>query len=266
MYINKQNAMKKTLLLSSVILFCMGKISAQTAVDFTVNDCASTSHTLFTELNAGKVVVMTWVMPCGACIGIAGTASSKVKSYSSTNPGRVKFYLVDDYGDSPCNTINSWANTNSITTDAVFSNSAIKMTDYGSAGMQKTVVLGGTNHTVFYNVVGTVSSSALATAINNALAATTAVTENNNFNMGLNIYPNPVTNNTKVYYTLTKAANVNLEMINVLGEKISTVSLGTQSAGKQEYPINIEFLTEGVYFIKLNAEETSQTVKFTVVH
>jgi hypothetical protein len=235
--------------------------------DFTVNDCAGNSHHLYSELDGGKVVVITWVMPCGACIAIASTAATTVQGYSSTYPGRVKFYLSDDYADTPCNTLTSWASTNSITTNAVFSDAAVSMADYGGPGMsmQKTVILGGANHTVFYNVNGTVSANAMKTAITNALAATTGI-PNNNISMGLSVFPNPALYDTKITYTLTKATNVSIELMNILGEKVNTTSLGVQSPGKQEYQINVETLKEGVYFIKLNAGEAVETIKITVVH
>lgn len=256
--------MKKLLLFFLILL--SGFIGfSQTAVNFTANDCAGSSHTLFTELDAGKVIVLTWVMPCGACISVASSAAAKAQSFASSNPGRVKFYLVDDYANSSCSTLNSWASTNSISPDASFSNAAIKMTDYGTAGMQKTIVLGGTSHTVYYNVVGAVSASALQTAITNALNATTGIAENNNVNMGLNVFPSPAFSNTKVNYTLNITSEVNIDVVNLLGEKVSSVYLGTQSAGKQEYQVNCESLKEGVYFIRLKAGEAIQTTKITVI-
>ena len=253
--------MKKTLLVAFAgFLTTFG--FAQTAVNFTLNDCASSSHTLFTELNAGKVIVLTWVMPCGQCIGIASTAATTAQGYASSNPGRVKFYLVD--GNNMCSTLASWASTNSITPDAVFSNSAIKMTDYGSSGMQKTVVMGGPDHTVYYNQVGNISASAIQTAINNALAATTGIAENKISNFGLNVFPNPSASNSKVSYTLTTPATVSIDILNLLGEKVNTISLGTQSAGKQEAQINVESLSKGIYLIRLNAGEATETVQISV--
>ena len=104
--------MKKTLL--TVLLAAFAKFTFATfATDFTATDCASTSHNLFTELAAGKVVVITWVMPCGACITGASNASNAVIAVGNPN---VVFYLVDDAGNTNCSSLNSWASTNSITT------------------------------------------------------------------------------------------------------------------------------------------------------
>src|ERR1051326_3358893 len=163
-----------------------------TATDFTANDCAGNTHTLFSELDAGKVIVLCWVMPCSNCIAGASTDASVVQNYTSSNPGRVKFYISDDAGNTTCSTLAGWESTNSITCDATFGNSGntINMNDYGGTSMPKTVVLGGTSHAIFLNVNGTPTTSALQTAINNALNASTGVAEENNFSY-LNLFPNP---------------------------------------------------------------------------
>src|ERR1035437_81122 len=128
--------MKKIVLIALIGIITQAGI-AQTAVNFSCKDCSNNSHDLFNELKAGKVVVITWVMPCGQCIGVASTVASTVSGLSNPN---VVFYLVDDYANTTCSTLNGWASTNSITTNANFSNAAIKMSDYGTDAMQKTVV------------------------------------------------------------------------------------------------------------------------------
>ena len=261
--------MKKLLLpLVYFLLAGITNISAQTATDFTLNDCSGASHSLFSELDGGKVIVITWVMPCSACIGVAGTAAATVQGYASSNPGRVKFYLVDDIGNTSCNSLNNWANANSINTDAAFSNAMIKMTDYGSQGMQKTVVLGGADHSIFYTLNdATPPVSVLKTAIDNALASTASVSENHNLILGISsVFPNPVVNYTNISYNLNKSSNVTIDVFNLLGEKVTGVSLGIQSSGKQEYRLSLESFKEGIYFIRLNAGESMQTVKISVIH
>ena len=134
------------------------------------------------------------------------------------------------------------------------------MSDYGTSGMPKTVVI-GSNHFVSYNVNGAGSQTAIQTAINNSL---TGVNESPKADLGLNLFPNPATSSTKLTYTLTQKAEVSIVVMNELGEKVNTVSLGSQSAGKQEYELNIEKLSVGVYFIKLSAGEAVEIMKLTV--
>ena len=254
----------KNLVLSIVTIFTVLSASAQTATNFNCNDCSATNHDLFTELNAGKVIVITWVMPCGACIASASTASNTVQGYASSNPGTVKFYLSDDYGTTSCSTLNSWASTNSITADAVFSNSAVSMADYGSAGMPKTVVI-GPDHTVYYNQNGAVSASAIQAAINNALAV--GITESNNTISTVSLFPNPVNGNTTVLnYSLTQNSDVTVDIYNMLGENVKSNIVQDQTAGKHATAIDLAGLSNGVYFIRLGAGEAAQTVKFIIAN
>ena len=248
--------MKKTLLTAFAGLTLTFSF-ALNATDFTANDCASVSHNLFTELAAGKVVVITWVMPCSACIASASTAANTVIGMGNPN---VVFYLVDDYANTNCSSLNSWASTNSIVANATFSNATIDMTDYGATGMPKTIVI-GTSGFVTYNVNGTISQTALQAAINNGL---TGVKENNTVNFALNVFPNPAVKSTKITYTLVTTTEVTIDVMNVLGEKVSTVSFGKLSAGKQEYEINLESFSVGSYLIKLTAGEANESVKITV--
>src|SRR5688572_1381152 len=119
---------KLTLLL--VILFSSGLAGAQSvAKNFNCNDCSGNNHDLFTELDAGNVVVLCWVMPCPACVGPATSAHNSIQTYSASHPGKVKFYICDDYGDTNCGSLNAWIASNGITTYTSFSNSSIKMSD-----------------------------------------------------------------------------------------------------------------------------------------
>ncbi len=257
--------MKKLLLLPAACLL-LSAASAQNAVNFNVADCNSTTHDLFTELDAGKVIVICWVMPCASCIAPASTDANTVQGYATSDPGRVKFYMVDDYANTNCATLASWASANSITADAMFSNSNIKMSDYGAAGMPKTIVVGGSTHAVFYNQNGTVSVSALQSAINNALAVNVGIADKNLPVLAMNVSPNPSAVDSKISYTLGKTTEVSLDVFNILGEKVKSVNIGLLAAGKQEYRLSTESLSEGVYFIKVTAGNATETRKLTVTH
>jgi hypothetical protein len=249
------------LILSVVLFFTLLQASSQTAMDFTATDCSGKSHSLFAELNAGKVIVLTWVMPCGVCIPGASVASSTVVGTGNPN---VVFYLVDDQGNSSCNTLNSWASTNAISFNESFANTgnAINMADYGTSGMPKTVVFGGANHKVYFNYNGTPSASALQTAISKAV--TTGIKVDHFMGMGLNLNPNPVRSTTKIDFDLVKSSEVNIELINQLGQVLSLVNLGKMTAGKHEYDLNLQAFASGIYFVTLNAGEANETVRLAL--
>ena len=138
------------------------------APDFNVADCNGTNHHLYTELEAKTIVVMAWVMPCSACIPAPLEAISIVKTYSTNHPGRVVFYLADDYGDQSCSDITGWAGQYGMTNATIFSNPSLSMTNYGFPGMPKIVVMAGPKHEIYYDEDG--STTGLKAAIDQAIA------------------------------------------------------------------------------------------------
>lgn len=147
--------MKASLLFVACILTFHLGFGQATATDFTQNDCNGISHNLFSELNANKVVVIAWVMPCEFCVDGAVAGWNAAQSFAVSNPGKVLYYLVDDFGDNTCADLSNWSVTNNVAggTPITFNNlgKPINMNDYGSGGMPKVVVVGGSSHYVYFN-------------------------------------------------------------------------------------------------------------------
>ena len=197
--------------------------SAQ-APNFNSNDCNGTNYDLYTQLDAGKVIVVCWVMPCSTCIPGAKISYNVVQSFQSSNPNKVFLYLCDDLGDTPCASINSWANSNSIPASVSslrFSNPIINMTNYGSTGMPKVAVFGGNSHTIIYSANGTIDGSAMQAAINNALIAS-GIEEGGSITSEINLFPNPVNNNLHLSINIDKQTSINIDIFNILGTKVYT--------------------------------------------
>ena len=228
--------MKKQLL--TLILLAITSLGmAQTATDFTANDCNGNSHNLFTELNSGKVIVLCWVMPCASCTGPTLTTYNVVQSYQASNPNKVVMQQ-------------SWS--------LRFSNTAINMSHYGSPGMPKIVVI-GPNHTVFYNSNNTVNATNLQNAINNALA-TTGLSENNLPASSLSVLPNPTQDVTKIKLNLLNNADVILECYNLEGKKVQEIFSGNLNKGEHTISVNLEPFTNGMYLIKFSDGKQSQFI------
>ena len=148
--------MKKNLLILLLSFIAFNGFSQTTATDFTQLDCNQVSHNLFTELNAGKVVVITWVMPCYLCVDGANAGWQAAQTFATSNPGKVLYYLVDDFGDNTCSDLSAWITANNVAGGSPpvrFENvgKPINMNDYGSGGMPKVVVVGGPSHYVYFN-------------------------------------------------------------------------------------------------------------------
>jgi len=258
---NKIIPMKKTSMIILAILTTLGFGYAQTtATDFTTNDCNGTSHDLFDELDNGNVIVIAWVMPCTPCATYTLPAYSAVQSFATSHPGQVSFYLVDDFANTNCATLTIWGNSNNMPLNTTFSSSDISMSDYGTNGMPKVVVLGGTDHTVFLNKNDDkINFPSVQTAISDALSAPLGIEQMGENNFQLSSYPNPVNNTLNVSYAKGQSETITFSVIDVLGkiviqEKELTIS------------IDVSSLKNGNYFLKVSDKTSSESIPFVVNH
>jgi Secretion system C-terminal sorting domain len=240
---------------------------AQTAADFTATDCNSVSHTLYSELNAGKCVVIEWIMPCSACIGGATAAYTAVQNKLATYPGKLVNYLVDDDGGTTCSALSSWATTNSmdITKMTVFGNSgmAINEANYGGSGMPHVIVI-GPNKTIYFNQKNGASNNlvGITSAIDLALAPTSV--ENVSNGLSINLYPNPAKCETNLSFSLATATTVQVQLLDITGKVVGEIFNGQATQGENNIAINTAKYRAGAYTIKLTSSEGMVTKKLVI--
>ncbi len=77
------------------------------------------------------------------------------------------------------------------------------------------------------------------------------------------IYPNPITNNTKLSYNLTNTENISIYLLDMTGRKIKTYLENKQQiAGSYEQAISLpENLPVGTYLLVVSSEKGKVTVK-----
>ena len=225
-------------------------LSQNNATDFTALDCDGVSHHLFSELDSGKVIVIAWVMPCGPCGSIALDAYTASLGYANSNPGRVEFYLVDDFANTDCASLFAWADNFGMGNCKRFSNPSIDMGDYGQIGMPKIVVLGGSGHYVYFNENS--SSQNINSAIDLALTGAAVTTSINNKEeiISFHCYPNPANGVFKINYSFKNKIDWEIELYNSIGEKILGEQLIPESL-HGECSINTRNLPNGVYLVRL---------------
>jgi len=78
-------------------------------------------------------------------------------------------------------------------------------------------------------------------------------------------YPNPFNPVTTIRYNLAKNAQVELEIYNILGEKVISLIQGYQKAGRYSIQFNGASLPSGIYFYKLNYYGNSLIQKMTLI-
>lgn len=245
-------------------LFMMMGTQAQTATNFNCKDCSGKDYDLFTELDAGKVVVLCWVMPCSSCILPATTAYNVAKSYASTHPGMVQMYVIDDYANTSCNDINNWCHVYGLDSTVRFSNKAINMKDYGTDGMPKTVVVSGTWHKVYFNQNNAVNAANLQAAIDLALTETSVDEKVDTRGNKALVLPNPMKGSGKIEITVEKPEQVMVSIYDVNGRNLKQLQQDLPVAGSHTIGIPVTDLSAGIYFAHIRAGSWVIVEKFIV--
>lgn len=256
----------KTKLFILIILIASFGAKSQTATNFICNDCSGVNHTLFNELDSGKVVILCWVMPCASCIGASLTTYNVAQSFNTTYPGRVKMYVCDDYANTNCSSLNSWCNQNGLANTTRFSNTAIKMSDYGTAGMPKVVVIGNYTHHVYYNANNSVNVTLLTNAISNALTDFSVDVARPTEVNPIKVYPNPSSNLVSLNLTSEKPGTCMLKIFDNSSVQVTQARSVDLIQGENSIPIHTEDLKNGVYFVHLQMDSGIMKTKFVVSH
>jgi hypothetical protein len=258
--------MKKYLPVSLLALLTVNAF-AQTAVNFTSTDCAGNTHTLFSELDAGKVAVMVWVMPCSACADGAAAAHAAVQNIEASNPGKVVYYVIDDVGDNSCSLLTNWTNGNVASGLTIFQNTdgAISMSDYGTSGMPKVVVAGGYQHHVYFNKNNGLANDAtgIEAAINTALTDVVSVQQPASTGHARWVW-NGVDQNGTLYFNVPVSGTLSHAVYNLLGQPVSRTQ--KVNVGNNQYAVDVAIpeLSSGVYFLQVNLNGNVSTYRLSV--
>jgi hypothetical protein len=254
----------KNLLLSLLLLSGLSPMIAQTAVNFKVPDCNNQTVGLFDQLDSGKVIVLCWVMPCGSCVLGATSAYNVAKSYATSYPGKVELWIADDYANTSCADIGFWCTSYNIVPQHAFSNSAIKMSHYGSDGMPKVVVVGGLARRVYFNQNNGVNTNDLQSAIELALTETAVNELPPQEDAVFSVSPNPAGSNTVLTLMNAKQQSCRIALYDGLGRELQLLCDGILPAGENKWEVDITGLASGIYFVRMSSDGGNKTIKLIV--
>ncbi len=257
--------MKKLFILCYFALTYFQPAFSQTATNFNVPDCSGVDYELFAELDAGKVVVIGWTMPCNPCILPLKTTYNVVQSYAEEHPGIVEMILADDYANTPCDVINIWANSAGLDNTRRFSNAAIRMLDYGTNGMPKVVVVAGKDRKVYYNADYEVDHEELIKAINLAISTITSTSEKYLEENMLRVVPNPASGHATLHFSLGSDAEVGVQVFNQFGQQVAGVFNGKMLSGNQSVDLPVSALPVGVYVVQVQLNDALKFSRFKIV-
>ncbi|MCC3159299.1 T9SS type A sorting domain-containing protein [Hymenobacter sp. 15J16-1T3B] len=121
---------------------------------------------------------------------------------------------------------------------------------------------GTPNAVDFANIPGTQAASLNVTATNLTVTSNRAKAEA----VALNVYPNPVQGEATVTYRVQNAQQqVNIELTDLMGRRVSTVFAGQQGVGVQSQKLGAGNVAAGTYLVKVQVGEQVATHKVTLL-
>ena len=124
------------------------------------------------------------------------------------------------------------------------------------------VELKNASGTIFYSLVGTAANFG-SKGVRNFKKGPLSISENELVN-NVNVYPNPISTNATVNFNLVESNNVVIEVVNAIGQLVSTNNLGKLSIGEQNYSIDASNLNNGLYFINIRVGDKSVVRKVSI--
>ncbi|CAN5286364.1 hypothetical protein BH09BAC5_BH09BAC5_00310 [soil metagenome] len=83
---------------------------------------------------------------------------------------------------------------------------------------------------------------------------------------GIDLFPNPSNENTTIHLGIKQNENVSVEVFDITGALISADNKGLVAEGEHDFYLNTSNLSQGIYFVKVTAGSSVQTIKMLVTH
>lgn len=262
--------MTKSIFLSLTFLLAFSFANAQTALQFSGQDCNGNSVDLFADLDAGKAVVLHFYMPnCGSCPPPALKMQQMANNINAQFPGMVKGYAFPFQNTTTCAYSASWVTDNNLSAlYAPMDSGAAGVAHYGGFGMPTVVVLGGADHRVLFATQSflTADTIEIRDSIVALLQGTpSAVHELPVAVTAFSVFPNPAGNNASVQLTLKDPTDLVIEVTDITGKQVAMVA-NEKASGVVTKQFSTANLPNGNYLVRLQANGGSATQKLTVAH
>lgn len=265
---NMKNSIYRFCAAVSLLLTVSYGFAQTTAMDFNTTDCNGNPVHLFSDLDAGKAVVLFYYMPsCGSCPPPASKIQTMANNINATYPGMVKAYAFPYNNTTNCTYSSSWVTSNGLPLYAPMDSGATSVAYYGGFGMPSIVLLGGTDHRVMFFTKAWVNSDTtiMRDSILNLLGATAVQPASQAVN-GFQVYPNPASEQITVSMDLIESGDLKLEVVDVAGRVVTTLMDEKQDAGSIQRQFNTAGLAAGNYWVRASLNGKASTQKLDILH
>lgn len=126
----------------------------------------------------------------------------------------------------------------------------------------KTIRIAFRNWTKPYNPPVSVGGNELAIDNIEVINSNVGLSEISNLK-GLNVYPNPAADRIRVAFSLEKADDLKVYILDLGGKVVKYIPIGVLDAGSQEATLDIADLKAGVYFLSIEGRGTAASQKIT---
>ena len=243
--------------------------NAQTiAMDFNTTDCNGSPTSLFSDLDAGKAVILFYYMPsCGSCPPPAQKIQAMANNINAAHPGMVKAYAFPFNNTTPCSYSQTWVTSNSLPLYAPMDSGATAVAHYGGFGMPTVVLVGGSNHRVMFSTLSfsTSDTTTMRDSIMTLMGAT-GINEIPGNISKLSVYPNPAISKVTVSVDLKEQSDLTIDIIDITGKQIAVISKDKNATGSVNRTYNTDALANGLYTIRINAGGKLVNRKLNVAH
>ncbi|MGB1318406.1 MAG: T9SS type A sorting domain-containing protein, partial [Flavobacteriales bacterium] len=79
------------------------------------------------------------------------------------------------------------------------------------------------------------------------------------------LYPNPTNDNATMFFDLTEGENINLDVVNTMGQRVFTESFGNMTSGTHRVEIPANQMAPGFYFVNLRTNSGVVSTKMQVL-
>lgn len=264
------NTKSSTLLLATALLFAFHTAKAQTtAMDFNKQDCNGNPVHLYSDLDAGKAVILFYFMPnCGSCPPPAQKIQAMANNINAAHPGAVKAYAFPFNNTTTCSYAQSWVTSNSVPFYTPVDSGAAAVAHYGGFGMPTVVLVGGSDHRVMFSTLSfsTSDTTTMRDSILALLGVPTGLNEIPGNINSLNIFPNPASGKVTVAIDIKEQADLLVDIIDISGKRVTIISEDKKVTGMISRTCNTEALANGIYTIRINVGGKIVNRKLNVVH
>lgn len=256
----------------ALILTCSHINAQTTAVNFNMSDCNGNMHNLFSELDAGKVVIMEFFMlSCSPCID-AGNALdpmfTRLKATCSNNINYYQFGFTNSYN---CSQITNWVTSHNFTSVPIDSG-AYQVGYYNGMGMPSIAVVAGKSHKVLYlcnantasfDVVKdtAVIADSIRTFFNCKPTGIKKPTQNIS---SISLVPNPASTNLSLSFDSKSEGVLQLSIVNLTGQKIMDFPKENIRTGIWNKTYELPHIPSGFYFIRGDLNGDNFTRKISI--